>query len=290
MTGINLTRSARGLAPLVAATTLVLAPALSAQDPPEPLGTPADEHRDCVCAWEVEPPRALRSFMGSFRGMNRARIGVELGEPTEVAGRTGIRLEDVAEDGPAERAGIRPGDVLLGVNGTDLGDEPAGRLLELLADVEPGEAVTLAYSRDGSERTATVVTDRATGAFAYRHGEAPRIMRLNRMAPGVRSMSAPDIRMRFREHAAEGLDLVAMNEGLGAYFDVSEGVLVASVGDRSSLGLQAGDVIVAIDGREVRDPMHARSIIASYRADESVTFDVVRDGRRMTVTGTRGGG
>lgn len=284
---------ARGrLAPLLAATALFFAPALSAQDPPEPpepLGTPADEHRDCVCLREGDGPPALRSFMGSFLGMNRARIGVALGERTDVAGRTGIRLEEVAEDGPAARAGIRAGDVLLGVNGSDLGEEPAERLLELLADIEPGETVTLTYGRDGTERTATVVTDRAPRRFSFRRGEPPRIMRPHRIPPDVRRLAAPDIRMHYRERAGGGLDLVAMNEGLGAYFDVSEGVLVAAVGDRTSLGLQPGDVIVAIGGREVRDPVHARSIIASYRADEPIEFGVVRNGGRVTVNGTRSG-
>lgn len=289
MNGSKLLRTTRRVAPLVAATTLVLAPALSAQEPPEPLGTPTDEHHDCVCSWEGEAPRALRSLMGSFMAMNRGRIGVRLGESAAVAGRTGIRLTEVVDDGPAARAGIQAGDVLLGVNGTDLGEDPAERLLELLADIEPGDTVTLAYSRDGDQRTATVVTDHSPGVFSYRAGEAPRVMRLNRMAPRVRGMAAPDVRTRMRHRMGGGLQLVAMNEGLGAYFDVSEGVLVAEVDEGSNLGLRAGDVIVAIGGREVLDPAHARSIIASYRADESIEFGVVRDGRRLTVDGTRGG-
>ncbi len=290
MNASTLMRTTSRFAPLVAASTFFLAPALSAQEPPEPLGTPADEHHDCVCAWDIDAPRAIRPFMGSFMGMNRGRIGVMLGEPTEVAGRTGIRVEDVVDDGPAARAGIRPGDVLLAVNGADLGEEPDERLVELLADIEPGDTVTLAYSRDGAHQTATVVTDRARGAFTFQRGHAPGVMRPNRMAPRMRSMAAPDIRMHVRQRARDGLDLVAMNDGLGEYFDVSEGVLVAEVNDRSSLGLRAGDVIVSIGGREVRDPAHARSIIASYRADEPVEFGVVRDGRRMTVNGTRSGG
>lgn len=290
MNGSKLLRTTRRVAPLVAATTLVLAPSLSAQESPEPLGTPADEHHDCVCSWEGEgAPRALRSFMGSFMAMNRGRIGVRLGESADVAGRTGIRLAEVVDDGPAARAGIRAGDVLLSVNGTDLGEDPAERLLELLADIEPGDTVTLAYSRDGDRRTATVVTDQSPGLFSYRAGEAPRVMRPTRMAPRVRAMAAPDIRARMRHRIGGGLHLVAMNEGLGAYFDVSEGVLVAAVDEGSALGLRAGDVILTIGGREVLDPAHARSIIASYRADESMEFGVVRDGRRSTVNGTRGG-
>lgn len=288
MNASELKRTTGRLAPLVAAMTLFLVPTLSAQEPPEPLGAPAPPDQECTCAWNIEGPRGLRPFMMG----DRARIGVALGEPTDANGRTGIRLEDVVEDGPAAEAGLREGDILLALNGTELGDEPTRRLLELLGDVDPGDTVTLTYSREGDERTATVVTDEAEAhSFFYSRAGRPGAWRMEQMAPLRRALVAPRARMHVRELLGRGgLDLVAMNEALGEYFDVSEGVLVAEVDDDSALGLEAGDVILTIGGRDVRDPAHARAILGSYRADESITFEIVRDSRRMTVTGTRSGG
>lgn len=282
MNGTELMRAAGRLTPFVALSTLLLSPPLSAQ---EPLGAPVAPDRECVCAWEGE---GLRMMPGIAR-VNRARIGVELGEVAEADGRTGIRLRDVQEGGPAARAGIRPGDILLSLNGTDLGDDPTERLLTLLADVEPGDTVTLSFSREGSRQTARVVTDRAEGLSIFGPGGRSRVWsfpRGDRLRPTV---VAPDARVRLRQLLGNGVELVAMNEGLGEYFGVSEGVLVASADEGSALGLQPGDVILSIDGRRVQDPGHAMSIIRSYRPDESLTFEIMRDRRRTTVTGTRQG-
>ena len=64
-----------------------------------------------------------------------------------------------------------------------------------------------------------------------------------------------------------GLELVELNEGLAEYFEAEVGdVLVYDVEPDNSLSLRAGDVILAVDGREVRDVDHARRIIGSYEA------------------------
>ena len=284
MNGLDLPRRTRRVAPFLAVSALVLATPLNAQEPP--LGAPAAPaapDRECVCAWDTSAPRMVRSL---FR-FNRARIGAELGDPAVVGSRTGIRLRDVVEGGPAERAGIRAGDVVLSLDGTELGEEPADRLLDLLADVEPGDTVTVVYSRDGRDRTARVVTDRGERVSVFGPGDGGFEFTLPRMDRRMGAVLAPDVRVQVRHLLGDGVELVPMNEGLGEYFDVDEGVLVTSVDAESRLGLQAGDVIVSIAGRPVQDPAHARAIVGSYRPDETISFEIVRERRRMTVTGTR---
>lgn len=83
-----------------------------------------------------------------------------------------------------------------------------------------------------------------------------------------------------------GLDLVELNPGLGAYFGTVEGVLVADVEDDSPLGLQPGDVVVAVDGRVVDDIGELHRILGSYENDEEIGFRIYRDGAQTTVTGT----
>ena len=83
-----------------------------------------------------------------------------------------------------------------------------------------------------------------------------------------------------------GLDLVDLNPGLGAYFGTSDGVLVADIEDDSPLGLQPGDVVVAVDGRVVDDIDELHRILGSYQNHEEIAFRIFRDGARTTVTGT----
>jgi len=86
-----------------------------------------------------------------------------------------------------------------------------------------------------------------------------------------------------------GLELVALNPQLGAYFGAERGVLVADVHEDSTLGLEPGDVVLRIGDRQVDTPDRMRRILQSYGDDEEVTLVIRRDGRETTVTGRVGG-
>ncbi|HSG47732.1 MAG TPA: PDZ domain-containing protein, partial [Longimicrobiales bacterium] len=63
-------------------------------------------------------------------------------------------------------------------------------------------------------------------------------------------------------NCVDGVEFVELNPGLAEYFEASEGgVLVTEVSEESALGLRAGDVLLAIDGRDVRDPAHVRRVL-----------------------------
>ena len=85
---------------------------------------------------------------------------------------------------------------------------------------------------------------------------------------------------------SHGLHLTELNPGLAEYFSTDAGVLVLEVDDGSPLGLQAGDVILAIDGREVEEQRDVGRILRSYEGGEEVSFSVIRKGQQITVEGT----
>ena len=82
-------------------------------------------------------------------------LGVAAASVPVEDGRAGVRLEDVAAAGSAADAGLRAGDVVLAVDGTEV--ETVEELVLELRSHEVGEAVTVTYLRDGRERTAQVV-------------------------------------------------------------------------------------------------------------------------------------
>jgi S1-C subfamily serine protease len=86
--------------------------------------------------------------------------------------------------------------------------------------------------------------------------------------------------------SAFGLELTELNPGLGEYFSTETGLLVLDVDEDSTLGVNPGDVILAIDGREVEDQGDFRRILRSYDEDETVTITVMRKGREIQVEGT----
>lgn len=266
---------------------------------PVPPGAPeapaAPDAQECVCVRGMPAMGQMRSVAPArvaFSMGRRARLGVMLGEPATVAGRQGIRLEEVPEGTPAQRAGLREGDVIVGLNGDDLGDRPRLRLNELMSDVEPGDTVAVTFFRSGREQTAQVATEESSRfrAFAPGHG-----WREGGPGPDVeifRTMRAPE---GGRTHVLHrgllqlsrqgGLELAAVNPELGQYFGTERGVLVTSAGADSPLGLRSGDVILDIGGREVQDPAHVRAILASYRGGEDIALRIVREKRIREITG-----
>lgn len=264
---VRMTRGVVGWTVALAAGTLVAGTPTAAQ-----IGTPAEP--DCVCMDDLGD-RVLRQVRVATR---HARIGVVLGEREEVAGRRGVRAARVPEDSPAHRAGLREGDVIIAVDGRDLGTNPAATLLERLSAVTPGDPVEIRYVRDGEERNARVATEEGNIMEALADGLRFQIPAMQRVLAGE------DFPLRHHRH---GLQLAAVNPELGRYFGTDRGVLVTAVDAGSALNLRPGDVILAVGDREVRDPAHVRSILASYRDDETITLRIVREQRTQQITGGR---
>ena len=73
-----------------------------------------------------------------------------------------------------------------------------------------------------------------------------------------------------------GLNLASVDAGLGRYFGASKGVLVLSTG-KDLEGLQAGDVIRSIGGKEIGTPREAMDALRAQPAGGKVAVDYLRD-------------
>jgi serine protease Do len=175
----------------------------------------------------------------------------------------------VVPQGPAAKAGIERGDLIVRFNGTALSGSQ--KLVDLSRRLQPGDTAKLEYRRGSETHSASVVADRARPQFA---------MMFNRMGgPRFEFGAGPDM-MFFRSHAHSGLALVQMSRDLGEYFGTSEGMLVIKPPTDSASPLKAGDVILAIDGRKPQSVGHALKILGSYAPGEKAKLDVMRKKQR----------
>jgi S1-C subfamily serine protease len=78
-------------------------------------------------------------------------------------------------------------------------------------------------------------------------------------------------------------EFASLTPGLGRYFGAEQGVLVVRAPADASLGLQDGDVIVTIGGREPENGRHAMRILRSYQPGEAVELKILRDRRAQTL-------
>ena len=93
----------------------------------------------------------------------------------------------------------------------------------------------------------------------------------------------PDMNFDFFVSPWGDLKLVSLNPDLGEYFGTKEGILVVKAPVDSSLPLKSGDVIMSIGGRKPSSPEHAMRILRSYDKGETVSIEILRKQKRLTV-------
>jgi hypothetical protein len=271
----------------------------------------AQEGEKCVCIepWttvRVSPRHSdLQSLVWTTD--RRPRLGVWIhSEANPETDPYGALIDGVMKGSPADKAGIKEGDVITELDGVSLlsGEEeydeelsaPGQRLVERTKELEKGDTIVVKLRRDGATETVDLVVGEFDEPFSYatimRTG--PHAERIDRWIERFRDI--PEVHVSGPQTFAlqlgarwPGLELVSLSPGLGEYFGAEEGVLVVSVPEDSELNLVDGDVIRAIDGRKVKSPSHAMRILRSYEADEEVTFDILRKQRSMSVTGKASG-
>lgn len=231
----------------------------------------------------------VQVFKFMHGGPTGAMLGVNIGGSPERD--EGVEVVGVSPDGPAERAGLRAGDVILAANGQALkksGERsPARQLVAYMRAVEPGQTVKVDFLRDGKRQSVDVKTAAAEPPMA-------RIMRERMHAmPMPDGMDMPPFHsMMMPERAFGALELVPMTPKLGQYFGTETGLLVVRAPGQPGLPLEEGDVLLSIGGRTPEGPGQAFRILRSYEPGEKVKLGILRNRKRMDVEATvppRGG-
>jgi S1-C subfamily serine protease len=217
-----------------------------------------------------------RAFEFRMPPGRRAMLGVNLGG-TEADG-AGVRVNGVSPGGPAAAAGVRTGDVVVAVQATPV---TTGReLVKVMEGIEPGEKVTLELKRDGKPVKVAVEARPLDHVVLLRKG-VPAAEGLPPMPPmaGIAMAGGPHWLLEEWGDA----EFASLTPGLGRYFGADKGVLVIRAPEDASLGLQDGDVIVTIGGREPENGRHAMRILRSYQPGEAVELKILRDRRAQTL-------
>ena len=249
---------------------------------------------------------AYRYFGDSDRGM----IGVVFNDD-EQAGAKGLRVNAVTPGGPADKAGVRHGDVITSVDGKPIPAGDAGRVSLPLGELKVDQTIKLGVLRDGKALDIAVKAERREPynmAYALGDGDTHYLEQL-----GAMEHLPPDFdkrihervelamqRAKVAEHAGEsarhamehvnfispwwGLNLAGINADLGSYFGADHGVLILSADDDAFKALKSGDVLLDIDGKKVDRPEDALRLLRERPAGSDLKVQVLRQHKTQTLS------
>jgi serine protease Do len=201
--------------------------------------------------------------------ISRGRIGVQvqvvsadLAKSFGLEQAKGALVAAVEKDGPADRAGFKTGDVILEFNGKTVSD--SRELPLIVGTVKPGSDATAKVWREGREQTLHVAV-----------GEAP--------ADNLARAEAQDAGGKL------GLAVQDLTPEQRKQLDVKGGVLVGGVGGPAAkAGVQEGDVVIAVNGEQIKSAQHFRSVVSKAQDGKPLALLIQRGEARLFVPITAG--
>ncbi len=216
---------------------------------------------------------------GTYLGVNLAEIDANRAKELKLKEDYGVEITRVEENSPAEKAGLKAGDVVLEYNGERVeGIEQFGRLVR---ETPAGRDVKLTISRDGKLQKLAATLESRRSRYSVNFPPSVRL-------PQFYMPDIPQIYTATRS-ARLGVEAEALGDQLAAYFGVKQGVLVRAVLDNTpaqKAGLKAGDVIVKLDGISVTAPGELSSALRQASAKRAYSIELMRDRKPVTVTVT----
>jgi serine protease Do len=191
----------------------------------------------------------------------------------------GAEVARVDENGPAAKAGIKQGDIILEYNGTPL--EGMEQLIRMVRETPPGRSIKVVVWRNGATQDIAVTVGERPGNVIETPGGTVRIPEFGNMPP----IEIPRFQWAWQSSmlGIEGESL-GQERQFADYFGVRDGVLVKEVMRNSpaeKAGLRAGDVITKVNGADVTSTRDITAQLRSNRDNRTVTLTIIRDKHEM---------
>jgi Do/DeqQ family serine protease len=194
-------------------------------------------------------------------GVTGEALSAEIAESLGFDRPGGVVVKELFPGGPADKAGLKPGDVLLAINGRDVQDPQS--MAFRLATLPIGDAAKMTIMRKGEQMDLPI-----------------------QLVPAPREPE-PDETWLDGEQPLTGAQVANLSPALGEELSVSgwKGVVITAIKRGSfalSLGLRPGDIVARVNGTEVQNVDQLSKLMAVSQDEWQLTVE--RDGKIKTLT------
>lgn len=208
----------------------------------------------------IERGRVARGYLGVALRAVDADLRQALGLGTT----SGAIIEDVTAGSPAARAGLRPYDIVVAIDGQPVDSDQA--MIRVVSRGVPGQAARVQYLRDGRSLAAVMkLAERPARVSNTTPASA---------APGLPPSTTPEL----------GLTLIEVNPGNARRYDVPDGITgllvqrVEPVSPAAEAGLERGQVLLHVNRRPVSTIAGLRQVLGQRASGEPVAVLVLDPG------------
>jgi len=211
----------------------------------------------------IEVAMNIEQQIVKYGKVQRGRLGVSIQEINQSLAESfglkkpaGALIGSVEKDSPAAKAGLEPGDVILGINGQEIGS--SSELPAIVAVIPPGDTAKLQVWRKGNTRQIDV----QVGKFG------------DEKVASKESSEADKGRL--------GVSVRALTPEEQKQAEVTGGVIVQSVsGAAARAGIQPGDIVLSVNGETITKAEQLRALVA--KAGKRIALLVQRGDGRLFV-------
>jgi serine protease Do len=253
------------------------------------------------------PPRAaagggLTMLFGSasYLGVRTEDITSENAAKYNLSEPRGVGIVKVIENSPAAKAGLREGDVILKFEGESV--KGTRKLTRLIEEVAPDQKASLLILRGGAEQEIVVTIGKRETQSIFRQYGAPNGGFEIVPPTGFPRFPLPDGNFEMRRLPSEkgieayvwsgtgrrlGVSVTPLTRQLADYFGVADGkgLLIEEVREASpaaKAGLQAGDIILEVDGASVATQSELTRAL-NKKSEGEVAVTILREKQRQIV-------
>jgi serine protease Do len=204
-------------------------------------------------AKQLLPQLVTGKIVRGWLGVSIQSLNADLSRSLNLTSTKGALVAQVVRGGPAEKAGLKSGDVVVKLNGQPIGT--ASELTRAVAVFAPGSKIAVEAIRDGQSKS-----------FKVKIGERPddsQMIAEGEEAPPGEASPADALGIAVRPLSGEQVQAMGLESG--------EGVIVASVrtdGPAAQAGVEPGDVVVEVNRHKIHSIGDYQKAIGNVRSGE----------------------